>query len=468
MSTLIDCRKYCTATWASLLAAGLLFNLCGKAHAAPIQNDSSFSAAELEKLWVDLEGAELEASRALLKLASQTKQAVTFLKVKMKPLKITAEQVDDLVGKLGSDKEEVWKPAFEELEYLDPRLAIDLQTLMAKVTESPARQRMVAVMSGKSHDWPPVSGKKVELRSLRNGEGFNFRANGAWWAEHRVALINTHSWGNWKKKWTRATRAIVLLEHFGTPDATAILKIMAGGHEEAGPTAAAKEAIKRHADKASAAPMQPDLTASDKEMEKRWAQLEGVELEATRALLKFASAPDLSTAFLKGRLRPLKITPQRVDELIARLGSPKDDVWKPAFEELEYLDPRLAIDLQTLMTNVTESPARQRMVALLMGKIADSFVGKKVELIPVGEAFNFMVDGNGAFIADHQVATINSRPWGNLKKKWTRATRAIVLLEMIGTPDALAILKKMADGHEKAGPTVAAKEAIERIAKKLP
>jgi hypothetical protein len=49
---------------------------------------------------------------------------------------------------------------------------------------------------------------------------------------------------NREKKWTRAVRAIVLLEHIGTPDATAILKDMATGHPDAYPSKVAKEALK--------------------------------------------------------------------------------------------------------------------------------------------------------------------------------------------------------------------------------
>ena len=45
----------------------------------------------------------------------------------------------------------------------------------------------------------------------------------------------------------------------------------------------------------------------------------------------------------------------------------------------------------------------------------------------------------------------------NTKKKWTRAVRAIVLLEHIGTPDAVAILKDMATGHPDAYPTKVAR-----------
>jgi hypothetical protein len=48
---------------------------------------------------------------------------------------------------------------------------------------------------------------------------------------------------------------------------------------------------------------------------------------------------------------------------------------------------------------------------------------------------------------------------------WTRAVRAIVLLEHIGTPGAVAILKDMATGHPDAQPTKVARDCLERLAK---
>ncbi len=42
--------------------------------------------------------------------------------------------------------------------------------------------------------------------------------------------------------------------------------------------------------------------------------------------------------------------------------------------------------------------------------------------------------------------------------------RAIILLEHIGSPDAVAILKDMATGHAEAHPTKTAVEALARIA----
>jgi hypothetical protein len=40
-------------------------------------------------------------------------------------------------------------------------------------------------------------------------------------------------------------RAVTLLEHFGTPEARAIIEAIAGGESDALPTIAAKEALER-------------------------------------------------------------------------------------------------------------------------------------------------------------------------------------------------------------------------------
>jgi hypothetical protein len=202
----------------------------------------------MEAWWVDLEKGETAATRALLNLSDRPKDAVAFLKKKMKPLTISSGQVKALILKLGNDNDAVWKPAFEELEYFDPRLAIDLQTLMDRYKEPPARQRMVEVMSGR--EVGSLKGKDIKLWKFGGPDDFNFTAdNGSWWAENRIERINSDSWRNTKMKWTRAVRAIVLLEHIGTPDAVAILKEMATGHPDAYPTRVAKEALDRIAGK---------------------------------------------------------------------------------------------------------------------------------------------------------------------------------------------------------------------------
>jgi len=68
---------------------------------------------------------------------------------------------------------------------------------------------------------------------------------GSWWAEVDVEKINSNSWLNPKFKWTRAVKAIALLEHIGSADAVALLKEIAGGHPLAQPTREAHQALQR-------------------------------------------------------------------------------------------------------------------------------------------------------------------------------------------------------------------------------
>jgi hypothetical protein len=210
---------------------------------------STPDAKTLEAWWADLEQGEMPATRALLELSDHPKEAVAFLKTRMKPLTITSGQVKALILKLGSANANVWKPAFEELEYFDPRLAIDLPTLMDRYKESPTRQRMVEVLSGRPAG--QLHGKEIVLWKVANGFNFFAQPNfGSWWAEHRIELINSGDpRRDVKKKWTRAVRAIVLLEHLHTPDAVAILKEMATGHPDAYPTKVARDALKSVAPK---------------------------------------------------------------------------------------------------------------------------------------------------------------------------------------------------------------------------
>jgi hypothetical protein len=199
-----------------------------------------------EAWWFDLEKGETLATRALLELADRPNDAVAFLAKKLKPLTVSAAQIKTLLLKLGNANEAVWKPAFEELDYFDPRLAIDLEALMDRYTEYPLRQRLVEVLSGRDAD---TLKDRTELTLRKTATGFNFtgrtaRSGGSWWAEHRVDRINSDDpRRDAKKKWTRAVRAIVLLEHIRTPEAVAIIKQMAGGHPDAYPTRVAQKAL---------------------------------------------------------------------------------------------------------------------------------------------------------------------------------------------------------------------------------
>jgi len=237
-------NRRATVVWVAVV--GLLLHSQSSAQSAPVPPPKSPTEKEMEPWWADLEKGDAEASRALLKFAAWPKESVAILANRMRPLKIDADRVKTLFTALNSDKEDVWKPAFEELDYFDPRLAIDIENLMNEVNAAPARQRLVALLSGSK---PEINeGKQIQLRGSGEGDKkfFNFfDERGSWWAEHLVGRLNTSGRGNVRKKWTRATRAIALLEHIGTPEAVAVLKNMSSGHADAHPTKEAKESLIR-------------------------------------------------------------------------------------------------------------------------------------------------------------------------------------------------------------------------------
>jgi hypothetical protein len=194
------------------------------------------ASAKLDELWADLAGAEPQCTRALLKLAEQREQAMALFKERLKPLNLSADEARALIADLGSDDEAVWKPAFEKLQYFDPRLAIDLPTLMNETNDQTTRTRLVDILCDVPAD--TYAGKSIQLRKLgKSEEAYNFHHNeSSWWAEAKIARLQKHAWN-------RAMRAIVLLEHWATPEAIALLKDLASGNPDAAPTKAAKEAL---------------------------------------------------------------------------------------------------------------------------------------------------------------------------------------------------------------------------------
>ena len=197
---------------------------------------------------------------------------------------------------------------------------------------------------------------------------------------------------------------------------------------------------------------------TDEQMQACWDDLLKLDPEASRALLKLSASPERTVAFLKSRLQPLRVDAEQVNKWIKDLESDDDEVWKPAYEKLRYFDPRLAIDLPTLMADVSDHKSRPRLVEILSDRPEGSMAGKDVGYREFEDGQNFLV-GNGSFWAEKGVSRLGSlQP----KREWTRAVRAIVLLEHIASDEAVAILKDMATGNPDAGPTNVAATALEK------
>lgn len=199
------------------------------------------------------------------------------------------------------------------------------------------------------------------------------------------------------------------------------------------------------------------------ELDAWWADLYGEDPVAANAIIKFYKNGDAAVPYLKERLQPLELQADQCKRLLKELGSDDEQVWRAAWETLDYLDPRLAIDLETLMENVTEAPARTRLVELCSGRKADSLAGEDLSIRSFRNEFNFF-DGRGSWWAEHRVDRIGQSPW-RPKRAWARAARGVAILEQIGTPDAMEVLEQLSSGHPDAAPTRAATDSLARIRK---
>jgi hypothetical protein len=234
------------------------------------------------------------------------------------------------------------------------------------------------------------------------------------------------------------------------------------------------------------APVRPD-PVTPKQMEAWWADLAGDGVKTTQAVLALYARPKETVAFLKDKLQPLKADKEQVKKWLAALGSDKAEVWKPAFEKLRYFDPRLALDLRKIPDQLTTPAARQRLGAIMADEPAESLADLKVKTQVLG----FQQDGKpiaswGLYFYCYSANPQNQKPGPPIRviscasnittvgdarhsprSSWTRAARAAVLLEHIGSPQAVAILKDMAAGHPDALPTRTAKEALARLADRV-
>jgi hypothetical protein len=212
---------------------------------------------------------EGRASRALLTLAANPGPAVAFLGEHLPPVRDDAERIGALLDDLGSDQRARWTAAADALAYLGPyarphveralaagppaALAHRLRELLERLPQ-PERDRdpgrgpgrgfgpfpgggagSVSVQNINGQVRITVDGQTIDLDRLRG------RARGAGAPARDAGRPDP---------WLRATRAVALLRHLGSPDARAILARLADGEPDAAPTREAKLALKELADAA--------------------------------------------------------------------------------------------------------------------------------------------------------------------------------------------------------------------------
>lgn len=218
----------------------------------------------------------------------------------------------------------------------------------------------------------------------------------------------------------------------------------------------------------------PHLSASsERSIETHWELLGDQEPESTIALIELIKTPAKTIAFLERRLKPLELSSEDLHTRLGQLQSSDAFVWRAAYRELEYQDPRLALGLEELLKldSMKQSPSRNRLASILIGfplKSHRNVANRKfIKLLPVGDGgFNICCSDipeacGASYWAESKIDQLGGT--GGIRKPlWNRTIRAICLLGYFGTQEAFAIVKRVSEGHPDAHPTKFAKEVFAR------
>jgi hypothetical protein len=223
--------------------------------AAPVPRPSN--AKQLEQAWDDLMGDPKAQTRATVRLSADATETVAVLKGKLRPVAADEKATKKVLADLDSEDAKAWQPAYRSVQYHDPRLTMTVPEVFAEVksqagrhrlyhalmTNTPADSKWVVRETYYTYDTPLEHATYPTFFLVRCNPTADARQNIARVEQGHVMPSKVENF--YRPEWERADRGITLLEAFATDDAVALLKELAGGHEQAGPTKSAKEALAR-------------------------------------------------------------------------------------------------------------------------------------------------------------------------------------------------------------------------------
>jgi RNA polymerase sigma factor (sigma-70 family) len=350
-------------------------------------NRSSANPA-LEAAWTGLLGDEAKAARAVLTLAANAKEALPFLKERLKPVTVDPKRMAQLIADLDAETFAVREQATTELEFTgDYAVPFLRQALNDPKTSTEMTKRIEGLLERTAAGKPPAA-------------------------------------------WVRAGRAVAVLEHLGTTDAKAILEALAKGKTRALPTQQAEAALDRLAE-------QPAAT-----MQARWDSLASKdETTALVALLGLAATPKETVAFVKDRLgsrgKEPPVTAQdekRFNDLIVGLGAPDFAEREKAMAKLIELGKAAEPALRQAMRNNNDPEVKKRADLIL----------KKIGTTPPSKPMSALAARRLAPLLEH-FDTPESRKLLEEVRQVKEATSGL-LVGPIASPDGKTQLLPNKDG----------------------
>ncbi|MEO2088808.1 MAG: hypothetical protein ABGY75_04810 [Gemmataceae bacterium] len=442
--------------------------------AAPVPEPklTEAKAAAWDKLWAQAglweEPFQVELICRLLK---EPKPGAEFLRGKLPPLQLSEKEAKELIAQLGSEKEEEWKAAYRELRKRDVRLKMTLRDAWAETTTPEQRRRLVAVTAywGGQYDTPEQW--EEEFRRIRADGDVPFPSEPndlAEWQERNPTAFEA----------PRVRLMLRTLEAMGAPEARAVVERMATGNPDVRLTKEAAVIGKRM--KASK-PTADSRMAAGLRMLHFWQRPRGEPLNPAD-LAAFVSHPDLAVAFLKANLRPLKLTRNEGETLLARLFADDPNTVRAALRALQKPDIRAAMTLEDAWALAASPDHRGRLVLACttawetnIGSDLDADVGHKLIDYELRNLAERAMTPGWCAVAAPRPGVVEKHPLvghpihlGNTLRdtyrngRWEREAVGLHILDVIGTAEAVAVIQDVASGHPDAHPTTVAKWVLKR------
>lgn len=201
------------------------------------------------------------------------------------------------------------------------------------------------------------------------------------------------------------------------------------------------------------------------------------ETTATRAARGMAESKEV-VAFLKERLRPVLLDERQVAAWLKQLDSDGFAERQAATVRLEYLGKSAKPHLEKFLEGHIPLEARHRAEALL-AKVTERAPAQavvmdedllelriQVQMIQMQRVRAWKQMPGREMVLDIEESPEPFKPGPDVNPHWQQAKRAIGVLEKLATPEACKILQTMADGIADAEPTIEARAALARLAKK--
>ena len=214
------------------------------------------SADELPSLWEQW-GQNLDSDHLTQAMLLNPELALPFLRQQLRPIRPNALQVGLLLSLLAHPLEDVWQRTNDQLQRADPRFCMPLENLWQLANTVEQQRRLGGLLAT---DLPEAKYYDFHMRRERMHHQNIYMLGWRVRKDLPIEKLPVHLKGRdggggvriyeqpdeiSQSKWSREEAAIWVLEAIGTDEALSIVKRMAAGHPDAGPTIAAKEVLAR-------------------------------------------------------------------------------------------------------------------------------------------------------------------------------------------------------------------------------